>query len=174
MDPLCGFGAGHRPRSNVEDEVVAAELELAIAIERDRTAQDVHDIMAHSLSVIVAQADGALFLQDQRPEATAETLRTIAKSGRESLGELRVLLESLSTSPEGHSYPSLTNVDDLIDRMRKSGLNVTDVTFGDASPLTAGQQLAVYRRSRRLLPTRPGRRRRDLLGLPRELRDPGR
>ncbi|TFB82395.1 hypothetical protein E3O21_00170 [Cryobacterium flavum] len=134
----------HRARV-LEDEVVAAELELAIAIERDRTAQDVHDIMAHSLSVIVAQADGALFLQDQRPEATSETLRTIAKSGRESLGELRVLLQSLSTSPEGHSYPSLTDVDDLVERMRKSGLNVTDVTFGEAGPLTAGQQLAVYR-----------------------------
>lgn len=137
--------AGLRHTRALEDEVVEAELELAIAIERDRTAQDVHDIMAHSLSVIVAQADGALFIKDQRPEATTESLTAIAKSGRESLGELRVLLQSLSTSPEGHSYPSLTDIDSLVERMRISGLDVTDITFGEEGQLTAGQQLAVYR-----------------------------
>ncbi|WP_411698899.1 sensor histidine kinase [Conyzicola sp.] len=129
----------------LERDMVAAELELAIAIERDRTAQDVHDIMAHSLSVIVAQADGALFLQNQRPEATSQSLTAIAQSARESLAELRVLLQSLSTSPEGHSHPSLAEVDALVARMKSSGLDVTDVTFGEPGALTAGQQLAVYR-----------------------------
>lgn len=129
----------------LESEVAAAELELAIAIERDRTAQDVHDIMAHSLSVIVAQADGALFLQNQRPEATTESLTAIAQSARESLAELRVLLQELSTTADGHSYPSLADVDVLIDRMKSAGLDVTDDTFGEPGQLTAGQQLAVYR-----------------------------
>jgi signal transduction histidine kinase len=146
-DPPCcrKRDAGLRRTRLLEDEVVEAELELAVAIERDRTAQDVHDIMAHSLSVIVAQADGALFLGDQRPGAATESLTAIAKSARESLGELRLLLQSLSTSPEGHSYPTLADTEGLVARMRDAGLEITDSTFGEEGNLTAGQQLAVYR-----------------------------
>jgi signal transduction histidine kinase len=129
----------------LELEVAASATELAIALERDRTAQDVHDIMAHSLAVIVAQADGALFLGEKRPNVASESLAAIAQSARESLGELRVLLQSLASAPDGHSYPSLADIDILLARMREVGLNVTDHTFGEPSGLTAGQQVAVYR-----------------------------
>lgn len=135
-----------RQRSLIlETEIAATATELAIALERDRTAQDVHDIMAHSLAVIVAQADGALFLGKKRPAAVTESLNAIAQSARDSLGELRVLLESLSSTPEGHSYPSLVNVDTLLERMRGAGLTVSDEAFGEPKSLTAGQELAVYR-----------------------------
>ena len=135
-----------RQRSLIlETEIAATATELAIALERDRTAQDVHDIMAHSLAVIVAQADGALFLGKKRPAAVTESLKAIAQSARDSLGELRVLLESLSSTPEGHSYPSLANVDVLLERMRGAGLTVSDEAFGEPTSLTAGQELAVYR-----------------------------
>ena len=129
----------------LETEIAAAATELAIAQERDRTAQDVHDIMAHSLAVIVAQADGALFLGKKRPAAVTESLKAIAQSARDSLGELRVLLESLSSTSEGHSYPTLANVDALLERMRGAGLTVSDEVFGEPTSLTAGQELAVYR-----------------------------
>lgn len=101
--------------------------------------------MAHSLAVIVAQADGALFLGKKRPAAVTESLKAIAQSARDSLGELRVLLESLSSTPEGHSYPSLANVDERLERMRGAGLTVSDEGFGEPKILTAGQELAVYR-----------------------------
>jgi signal transduction histidine kinase len=58
---------------------------------------------------------------------------------------LRVLLQSLASAPDGHSYPSLADIDILLARMREVGLNVTDHTFGEPSGLTAGQQVAVYR-----------------------------
>ena len=135
-----------RQRSLIlETEIAATATELAIALERDRTAQDVHDIMAHSLAVIVAQADGALFLGKKRPAAVTESLNAIAQSARDSLGELRVLLESLSSTPEGHSYPTLANIEELLTRMRGTGLTVSDESFGDPKSLTAGQELAVYR-----------------------------
>ena len=137
--------AGLRRTRALEHEVAEAELELAIAIERDRTAQDVHDIMAHSLAIIVAQADGALCIKEQRPQAATESFTAIAETARESLGELRVLLQSLSTSPDGHSYPTLSDTKDLVERMRQTGLNITDNTFGEEALLTAGQQLAIYR-----------------------------
>jgi signal transduction histidine kinase len=137
--------AGRRRMRTLETEMGHADLELAVAIKRDRAAQDVHDIMAQSLSVIVAQADGALFLKDRRPEAAAEGLTAIAQAGRESLDDLRVLVQSQSNFPEGHSYPSLADVDGLIRKMTAAGLTVTEATFGEEGTLTAHQQLAVYR-----------------------------
>ncbi|ARC56161.1 Sensor histidine kinase DesK [Frondihabitans sp. 762G35] len=136
--------ASKRSRA-LEHEVDAAATELAVARERERTAQDVHDIMAHSLAVIVAQADGALFLQGERPAAATESLTAISVAARESLGELRVMLQSLTADPEGHSHPTLQDLDSLLARMRSAGLRVSETTFGEPGLLTAGQQLAVYR-----------------------------
>lgn len=142
------------------DELHSAEIDLIIASERDRIAQDVHDIMAHSLSVIIAQADGARFIGPKRPEAINESLERIATSARTSLTEVRMLIESLVDDPDGHSNPTLENLDELIERMRGAGLSITIDRFAPepaltelapAEPaptepaLTATQQLAVYR-----------------------------
>lgn len=127
------------------DELHSAEIDLIIASERDRIAQDVHDIMAHSLAVIIAQADGARFIGPQRPAAIGESLERIAASARTSLAEVRMLIESLVDDPEGHSNPTLENLDDLVQRMRGAGLAITVDRFGDPTALTPGQHLAVYR-----------------------------
>ncbi|TFD25084.1 sensor histidine kinase [Cryobacterium lyxosi] len=127
------------------DELRSAEIDLIVASERDRIAQDVHDIMAHSLAVIIAQADGARFIGPQRPDAISESLERIAASARTSLAEVRMLIESLVEDPDGHSNPTLENLDDLVQRMRGAGLTITVNRFGDPTPLTSGQQLAVYR-----------------------------
>lgn len=127
------------------DELHSAEVDLIIASERDRIAQDVHDIMAHSLAVIIAQADGARFIGPKRPKAVSESLDRIAASARTSLSEVRMLIESLVDDPDGHSHPTLENVDDLVDRMRGAGLTIRVDRFGDPTVLTPGQQLAVYR-----------------------------
>jgi len=128
-----------------EDELRAAELDLIVSRERDRIAQDVHDIMAHSLSVIIAQADGARFIGSQRPEAITESLKRIAGSARTSLTEVRMLIESLVADPDGHSTPAIDDLDSLIERMRDAGLDISVERFGDPQPLTSTQQLAVYR-----------------------------
>ena len=127
------------------DELRSAEIDLIVASERDRIAQDVHDIMAHSLAVIIAQADGARFIGPQRPDAFSESLEQIAASARTSLAEVRMLIESLVEDPVGHSNPTLENLDDLVQRMRGAGLTITVDHFGDPAVLTPGQQLAVYR-----------------------------
>ena len=127
------------------DELRSAEIDLIVASERDRIAQDVHDIMAHSLAVIIAQADGARFIGPQRPDAISESLERIAASARTSLAEVRMLIESLVEDPDGHSNPNLDNLDDLVQRMRGAGLTITVNRFGDPTLLTSGQQLAVYR-----------------------------
>ncbi|HWU46794.1 MAG TPA: histidine kinase [Humibacter sp.] len=127
------------------DELHSAEIELVVASERDRIAQDVHDIMAHSLAVIIAQADGARFIGPRRPDAIGESLERIAASARTSLAEVRMLIESLVEDPDGHSNPTLENLGELVERMRGAGLVMTVDHFGDPATLTPGQQLAVYR-----------------------------
>lgn len=150
---FIGFGirawrgriASEQRELEIEKDLAVAELELRVASERDRIAQDVHDIMAHSLSVIIAQADGARYLSDIRPESTNGSLAAIAQSARESLVEVRMLIDSLGPESDGHSHPTLAGLGALVERMQSAGLAVTESEFGDAGQLTAGQELAVYR-----------------------------
>jgi len=122
-----------------------AEAEAVITSERERIAQDVHDIMAHSLSVILAQADGARLLAEERPTAVAPSLATIADTARSSLTEVRMLIETLVGSPTGAEHPGLGGLDDLIRRLADSGLSFSVERFGGDGDLTPAQQLAVYR-----------------------------
>lgn len=128
-----------------DEQLRQADIELRVTKERDRIAQDVHDIMAHSLSVIVAQSDGARLIRERDSEAVDGALQEIATSARTSLTEVRMLIESLVNSPEGHSHPTLDNTDDLIERMRTAGLDVAESVYGEPFTLTPTQQLAVYR-----------------------------
>jgi signal transduction histidine kinase len=122
-----------------------AEAEALVSGERERIAQDVHDIMAHSLSVILAQADGARLLAEDRPTAVAPALSTIADTARSSLTEVRMLIESLVGSPDGAEHPGLGDLDDLVRRLTDAGLTVSVERFGGTDDLTPAQQLAVYR-----------------------------
>ncbi|MCX7522715.1 histidine kinase [Microbacterium sp. STN6] len=140
---LQQFGAVRLEKTRAE--LRAAELDLALSTERERIAQEVHDIMAHSLSVIIAQADGARFISDERPAAVGTSLEQIAGAARASLTEVRMLIESLVTDPQGHSNPTLDDLDPLFERMREAGLALTVDHFGDPSEMTAAQQLAVVR-----------------------------
>ena len=132
-------------RLAVEEELARTELEVLLAGERDRIAQDVHDIMAHSLSVIVAQADGARYLSQTRPEVVGTALDAIASSARDSLVEVRMLMDALSSEPQGHSQPALKDLAELVERMASAGLPVTVDVHGAAKTLSAAQQLTVYR-----------------------------
>lgn len=123
----------------------AAETEVVVASERERIAQDVHDIMAHSLSVILAQADGARLVAEERPAAVAPSLATIASTARSSLTEVRVLIETLVGSPDGPAHPGIADLEELVRRLSDAGLAITIERFGDDADLTVAQELAVYR-----------------------------
>ncbi|WP_183086365.1 sensor histidine kinase [Mycetocola tolaasinivorans] len=132
-------------RGAVENDLRRAEIELIVGNERERIAQDVHDIMAHSLSVIVAQADGARYLLENKPERAGAALADISHSARESLIEVRRLLDSLDTELVGHSQPGIDDLPELTERMRTAGLWVEAAVFGEPAELSVGQSLAVYR-----------------------------
>ncbi len=95
------LGAWQRSR---RDQLAALE-ERGAALERARIARELHDIVAHSLSVMVVQADGAAAGAEQRPAAAAAALRTIADTGRDALGQMRRLLGVLREERDAEMAP---------------------------------------------------------------------
>jgi signal transduction histidine kinase len=127
---------------------------LAAAAERARVAREMHDILGHTLAVIVGLADGAAGLAEKSPKRGADTLRIIADSGRGALGELRRLLAVIGEEGDGSDepggtplapQPGLADLAALLERVRAAGLTVTLDTEGDLTGLAPGIQLAVYR-----------------------------
>lgn len=128
------------------------QAELAAASERNRIAREMHDIIAHSLSVIIAQADGGRYVARADPAAGERALTTIAEVGRASLADVRRLLGILREPSEaGESgtlrvpQPIETDLDELIAGVRAAGLTVSLVRMGEARPLPPGAGLSVYR-----------------------------
>ncbi len=124
------------------------ERDLAAADERSHIAREMHDIVAHSLSVIITQADGARYASAQAPELAVQTLGTIADTGRGSLREMRRLLgvlrgdETASTRP----LPTLDDVDSLLQSVRHSGVRVACRRIGTPrGRLPLGAELTAYR-----------------------------
>ncbi len=124
------------------------ERELAAADERNRIAREMHDIVAHSLQVIITQADGGRYAAAANPAAAVDALGTIADTGRGALAEMRRLLGVLR-GPEAAEFrpqPGLMDLPDLLDTMRLTGLDVDAVVTGTPRrPLPAGAELAAYR-----------------------------
>jgi signal transduction histidine kinase len=125
--------------------VVIATHEMVAEQERVRIARDMHDVVAHSLAVVVAQADGARYLGSTDPAATDAALATIATTAREALSDVRVLLAQLRHSQGNGPQPSLVDLDRVLDQLRTAGLTIVRETSGTPLALGTGQQLAVYR-----------------------------
>ena len=130
-------------RARVEKQ--EAEREVAIEQERNRIARDMHDVVAHSLAVVIAQADGARYAMKTDPSAADEALATISTTAREALGDVRILLGQLRHSQGEVPQPVLADLDRLFEQLRSSGLGVRRVDDGTPHALGTGQQLAVYR-----------------------------
>lgn len=113
--------------------------------ERTRIARDMHDVVAHSLAVVIAQADGARYARATAPEAVETSLTTIAATARAALADVRILLGQLRHSEGESPQPVLDDIGSLIEQFRGSGLSVRLDTAGEAAVLGAAQQIAVYR-----------------------------
>ena len=124
---------------------IAAEQEVITEQERNRIARDMHDVVAHSLAVVIAQADGARYARASDPAAVDTALTTIAATAREALGDVRVLLSQLRHSEGESPQPALDDLDRLVEQLRDSGLTIDRTSSGPPHPLPAGQQLAVFR-----------------------------
>jgi signal transduction histidine kinase len=121
---------------------------LAAATERARVAREMHDIVGHSLSVIVTLADGGAYATDTAPERGKEALRLIGETGRTSLAELRRMLGVLreqTDEPNLSPQPGLADLDPLCRQIRAAGPHVEYRSSGALDTLDVGVQLAAYR-----------------------------
>ncbi|MEP6478757.1 MAG: histidine kinase [Rhodoglobus sp.] len=124
---------------------VAAERAVVIEQERNRIARDMHDVVAHSLAVVIAQADGARYAREKDPASVDAALTTIASTAREALGDVRLLLGQLRHSQEVGPQPVLDDLERLFDQLRAAGLTIDFEQSGPPTSLATSQQLAVYR-----------------------------
>lgn len=125
--------------------------ELAAAAERARIAHEMHDVVAHHLTVMVALSDGAVAASVASPERAADVMRSVSATGRRALADTRRLLGVLRTEadvdPDGflQPVPDLAELDVLIDRVRSAGLATTLEVHGAPADVSTGVQLTVYR-----------------------------
>jgi len=123
----------------------ATEVELRITRERDRIAREVHDVLAHSLAVVIAQADGARFIGPKKPERADDAFRAISDAARSALIDVRTLVEGLREDQGDQPQPGLAEVPALLDQLRDAGMSIDSQHFGEAKSMTPAQQLAVFR-----------------------------
>ncbi|NTW39267.1 MAG: sensor histidine kinase, partial [Cellulomonadaceae bacterium] len=180
--PVFAFALVRRSRRETIDALVdrARRLEverdqqarIATAAERTRIAREMHDIVAHSLSVIIAQADGGRYAADSDPAAAVHSLATIGETGRAALADMRRLLGVLRPGesdadadrsasggrPDARTttgqtpvvaelspQPAVGDVEHLVDQVRDAGARVSLVRMGTARALPPGTGLTVYR-----------------------------
>jgi len=121
---------------------------LAAATERARVAREMHDILGHSLSVIITLADGGAYASDTAPERGKEALRLIGDAGRGSLAELRRMLGVLreqTDEPTLTPQPGIADLEPLCRQIRAAGPQVEYRSGGAVETLDVGVQLAAYR-----------------------------
>ncbi|MGW1539014.1 sensor histidine kinase [Streptomyces sp. NPDC002309] len=127
-----------------------AQSKVAVAAERARIARELHDVVAHNVSAMVVQADGAAYVLDAAPDQAKKALETISSTGRQALAEMRRLLGVLRTGEhqEGGEYvpqPDVQQIEDLVEQCRTSGLPVDFKVEGTPRPLPSGVELTAYR-----------------------------
>ena len=142
----------NRQRRSAETGEIRATVQLgeakqtvSLEQERNRVARDVHDIVAHSLAVVIAQADGARYASKNVPAPVAEALENIAATARGALTDVRVLLGELRHNQEAGPQPGMNDLDALVRGFRDSGLTIDWHSYGTAAELTGTPALAVYR-----------------------------
>jgi signal transduction histidine kinase len=155
---IWGLGAYAQTRRRylreLRERAVAAEREreqlarIAVQAERASIARELHDIVAHSVSVMLVGVRGARDVLRTTPDAAEDTLARVERSGEQSLAELRrilALLREPEQSAESRPQPSLAELNDLVASYREAGLPVRLEVVGKPTPLPSGVELSVYR-----------------------------
>jgi signal transduction histidine kinase len=142
---------GDRARLEERARLLAAERDqqatIAAAAERARIARELHDVVAHSLSVVIAQADGGRYAAEQDPEQAKAALHTIATTAREAQAEMRRALGILREQPGApfRPQPGVGDLPTLIARTREAGLAVELTESGVARDLPPAAAVTLYR-----------------------------
>jgi signal transduction histidine kinase len=155
---IWGLGAyaqtQRRYRRELQARAASAEREreqlarIAVHEERASIARELHDIVAHSVSVMLVGVRGARDVLRAAPDAADDTLARVERSGEQSLAELRrilALLREPAQTAESHPQPSLAELDELVASYRAAGLPARLEVIGKPMPLPGGVELSVYR-----------------------------
>ncbi|WP_237706619.1 sensor histidine kinase [Kribbella flavida] len=128
------------------------EAALAVSNERTRIAREIHDVVAHGLSIMIVQADGGLYAADASPEQAKKALATIGDTGRASLTEMRKMLGLLKQDEQNEldpdqprPQPGVDSLPELIENVREAGLSVDYQVTGTPRDLPALLGLTAYR-----------------------------
>jgi signal transduction histidine kinase len=131
-------------------EAEAARAQNALAAERTRISREMHDIVAHSLSVMIAQADGGRYAAAANPTAALDALEAIARTGRDALSDMRGIVRVLRDGPADQTMelrpaPHVRDLEDLVLQTRQTGLDVTLVRVGQPRYLPPGVGASLQR-----------------------------
>jgi signal transduction histidine kinase len=141
-----GYAVGQHRRDSVR--TLEQQLEQAhngIVDERLRIARELHDVVAHSMSVITVQAGYGSLIIDSSPAKARGALQIIETTGRQALDEMRRLLDVLRDEPLLTPSPTLSDVDFLVAQIREAGVRVDLTVSGEPRALPAGVELSAYR-----------------------------
>ncbi|WP_019158378.1 sensor histidine kinase [Brevibacterium senegalense] len=124
-----------------------AQAQIAVAEERARIAREIHDIVSHSLSVVVIMSEGAASKVDTEPERAKSAILGVRDTGRSALAEMRRMLGVLrDDEPGSHApQPGIAQLERIVADAKTTGLPVTLTIEGEPVSLTAGLDLTVYR-----------------------------
>lgn len=165
LTPFLLIGAAFLAGRVVADRQVLAERQLeranqlqrehdaavtaAAEAERRHIARELHDVIAHSVSVMVVQAAAARHVVEEKPEASRDALLAVETSGHEAMAELRKMLGVLNEDGDSEApmapQPGIDRLDALVARVREAGLPVDLRVEGEARPLPPGVDVAAYR-----------------------------
>jgi signal transduction histidine kinase len=152
---ILGFAVAQvRARAELAEQQVAAAEEvrrqaerLAAGQERERIARELHDVLAHSVSVMVVQAEAAEEMLEREPERAREPVTAVQRAGREALVEIRTLLHGMRRAGEETRtpQPDISLVPELVRSARDAGQDVTLQVRGQPQPAPQSTGAAVYR-----------------------------
>ena len=138
----------HRESAERLDSERELRARTAAYGERARIARELHDVIAHSVSVMVIQAGGARVVMDSDPEGAEASLRLVERAGREALAEMRHLLGMLdgrADPPATAPQPRLADLTELLERTRTAGIEADLRVEGDAPAVSPALDLCAYR-----------------------------
>lgn len=122
-----------------------AQTELVVQQERGRISRDLHDVLAHSLAVIAAQADGTRYADPDQPVEVSAALESIADSARRALIDAQLVIEGVTGETSQAPQPGLKELSELLDQTANGNLRLRRLDSGSPGELAAGQEMAVYR-----------------------------
>lgn len=144
-------------RADRLERTAAAEVRAALAEERARVARELHDVVAHHVSVMTVQAAAARRTLQRDPDRSVEAMLAVEGTGRTALDEMRRIVGALRTADQSEQpgsdddaatrspRPGVAELEALVNRARDAGLRVELIVVGDARPLPSSVDLAVYR-----------------------------